>query len=126
MRDDATAVDVELVLLGLSAENRVVFQHQALHLRTSLADKRQSSSEATDAATNDDALIGFAGIGCVGGRVVGGIAELVAGCNDFPSIAVGVGILTDATVASPIALIRRREHFGLHCQKVSRRVWPHQ
>jgi len=103
MGREAAAVHLEVVLLGLTAEDRMIFQYQDAGLRTGLPSKKKRCSQPADAAAYDNAVIAFAGV--ADGRRVRRIlcvAEAMAGGEDSPGIAVTFGVFADSAVAVPI------------------------
>ena len=62
------AIYQKFVLFGLSAENGVVFQDEALHLGAGLALEEQGCGQSANSAADDNAIVHFAGIGDVFGK----------------------------------------------------------
>ena len=118
MRDQPVAVDEEFVALGFAAEDRMVVEHQTSLARAGLPLKNQSRGQTADAAADHHAVVGFAGVDHAGGKAFKpAIANFVAGVQYRERVAVGICVVADAAVASPVVFIRafrcaRRQQIG--------------
>src|SRR5258705_2384889 len=121
MRDDALAVDVEFVLPGFAAENGMIFENEAFGSSASLANKKSGGREAADSPTDDNAIVKFAGLGCLFQERRGlRIAQFVACKGHFPSVAIAVCVVAHATVAVPILIRSGKRGIRLLREKLRR------
>src|SRR5579863_1864570 len=105
VRDQPLAIYEKLVLLGLSTENGVVLENQALHAWTGLAPEEQSRGKPADPATDDHAIVAFPGINDVLGKwLVEAVADCVARIENVQSVAVRGAVFANATVACKFIL----------------------
>src|SRR4051812_27423225 len=125
MRDQAMAIDEKLVTLALAAEDWMVIEHQARLPLASQLLEGQRRCQTTDAPTDNDAVIGLLRIDRTGWKALEfSISNPVAGVDHCLGVAVGIRVVADATVASPIVRVggRRGARSGrLLSQKLCRR-----
>ena len=96
-------VDVELVALGLTAEDGVIVQHQAGHAGTRAPVENQRRGQAADAAPDDDAVMDFPGINGVGRqRVEDAVPDLVRLGEDIERVAVRGRVISDSARTIPV------------------------
>ena len=101
--DEPLAVHQEFVLLGFAAKDGMVLEDQAAGSRRRLPGKKQGGSEPADPSTDDDTVIGFAGVDQVFGEgIVGPIADGVAGLHHFECVSVRGAVFADTAVAGEV------------------------
>src|SRR4051812_10534686 len=109
MRDQAMAIDEKLVTLALPAENWMVIEHQARLPLTSQLLEGERGCQTTDAPTDNDAVIGLVRVDRTGWKALEfSISNPVAGVDDCLGVAVGIRVIADAAVASPIVRVGGR------------------
>src|SRR5262249_22857908 len=103
MRDQAVSINQKLILFGFAAEDRMVFEHQRLQSRTGLALKRQRSRQPADSPTNNNAVVGLAGINDVfRKRIVNTVANRVSGLKHRQSISVRRAVFPNSAIAGEL------------------------
>jgi hypothetical protein len=103
------AVDLKLVPLGFTAEDWMVVEDQAGLALAGLLLKNQRRGQAADTTSDHDAIVDFCCVDDVRGKSFENtIANLMPGFEDPSGVAVGGGVIADATVL-PAALAHRLE-----------------
>ena len=99
---DAVAIDVKLVRLGESAEDRVIVEEQALAPRFALM-KLVQRTNPCEAAPNDHGIVKLLGVDDVERLTpVGPVAKSVGCARHISGIAVGATVVADATISRPV------------------------
>src|SRR6202041_3057834 len=101
--DQSPAFDQELILLCLTAEDGMVFNHQAFHSWARAALEEQCGSESADSAANDYAVIDLPGIDDVlGKRIVHAVTNRVTGFENTQSVAILFAVVADSTATREV------------------------
>lgn len=103
-RDEAVAVDLELVAAGLAAKDGVVLEDEA-GLAGRVLHESLRRGKSADASADDDAIVSLLGRGGLCGERVGGaVAHGVSGEHDGVGVAVSATIVAYAAEAVPLVL----------------------
>src|SRR5215472_4794610 len=103
MSNQAVAVDQKFIALGLASENRMIVDHQASFALPSLSMEDQRCREATDAASDNRAVVEFSGLNKICGKAFKfTVADAMTSFEHGRSVAVGICVVADAAVAGPV------------------------
>src|SRR5215469_13181721 len=103
MSDQAVAIDQKFVAFGLAAKDWMIIQYQTGLAFASLALKNQRRRKPADTSAHDHTIIAFSGVDHVRWQVFkGAIANLVAALEHHGGVAVGLRVVADAAITSPV------------------------
>ncbi len=103
MRDEPVSIHEKLIAFRFAAEDRMVIEDEAGLAFARLLLKSQGRGQSADAATHDDAIVGFSGVDHVGRKTLKEpISNLMSSFENSGGVAIGICVVADATVSGPI------------------------